>query len=169
MEKKSSSLTNIFVYLLMFFLILIIIMTPLLRLIFKDNSSNEVTTPNDQVTTASALTCQKEVTVGQMVYDIRITSNYGNDILNKVTFIYTLPDVTDTTIVDDPIMNEITTIRNSMLVEETTTDNKIKFVLTKEVKETNPTNTTLDAYYNPLDLQRTNLETLGYSCQVLTA
>ena len=33
----------------------------------------------------------------------------------------------------------------------------------------NPANTSLDNYYSPLETQRTNLETLGYSCSQLTA
>ena len=61
------------------------------------------------------------------------------------------------------------TIRNSGLVEETTNGLSTIFTLTKEKKEANPTNTSLDAYFQPLDIQQSNLESLGYNCSTLTA
>ena len=104
-----------------------------------------------------------------MVYNVTINSNYGNNVLNKVTFTYEMPAVMDPTIVDNPILTEINNLRNTGLLEETTTDTRTSIVLTKERKESNPTNTSLDAYFQPLASQRTNLESLGYTCQTLTA
>ena len=167
-EKKESSLTNIFVYLLIVIFIILIIIPPVFRIFFNDDTSNNNTNTNN-LTSATALTCKREVPVGTMVYNVTITSNYGNNVLNKVTFTYEMPEVIDPTIVDNPILTEINTLRNTGLLEETTTDTKTSFVLTKERKESNATNTSLDAYFQPLASQRTNLESLGYTCQTLTA
>ena len=167
-EKKESSLTNIFVYLLIVIFIILIIIPPVFRIFFNDDTSNNNTNTNN-LTSATALTCKREVPVGTMVYNVTITSNYGNNVLNKVTFTYEIPEVIDPTIVDNPILTEINNLRNTGLLEETTTDTKTSFVLTKERKESNPTNTSLDTYFQPLESQRTNLESLGYTCQTLTA
>lgn len=169
-NKKESSFVNIFVYLLIVVLIVLIAFPPLARVFFKedeviDNTSNG----SDSLSTATALTCRREVTVGTMIYNVTITSNYGNDILNKVTFNYELPEVIDQTVVDNPVDTEINTIRNSGLVEEHSTETSISFVLTKEMKEANPTNTSLDTFFQPLDAQTANLESLGYTCSTLTA
>lgn len=167
-EKKESSLTNIFVYLLIVIFIILIIIPPVFRIFFNDDTSNNNTNTNN-LTSATALTCKREVPVGTMVYNVTITSNYGNNVLNKVTFTYEMPAVMDPTIVDNPILTEINNLRNTGLLEETTTDTRTSFILTKERKESNPTNTSLDAYFQPLASQRTNLESLGYTCQTLTA
>lgn len=167
-EKKESSLTNIFVYLLIVIFIILIIIPPVFRIFFNDDTSNNNTNTNN-LTSATALTCKREVPVGTMVYNVTITSNYGNNVLNKVTFTYEMPEVIDPTIVDNPILTEINNLRNTGLLEETTTDTRTSFVLTKERKESNSTNTSLDAYFQPLASQRTNLESLGYTCQTLTA
>ena len=167
-EKKESSLTNIFVYLLIVIFIILIIILPVFRIFFNDDTSNNNTNTNN-LTSATALTCKREVPVGTMVYNVTITSNYGNNVLNKVTFTYEMPEVIDPTIVDNPILTEINNLRNTGLLEETTTDTKTSFVLTKERKESNAANTSLDAYFQPLASQRTNLESLGYTCQTLTA
>lgn len=167
-EKKESSLTNIFVYLLIVIFIILIIIPPVFRIFFNDDTSNNNTNTNN-LTSATALTCKREVPVGTMVYNVTITSNYGNNVLNKVTFTYEIPEVIDPTIVDNPILTEINNLRNTGLLEETTTDTRTSFVLTKERKESNPANTSLDTYFQPLESQRTNLESLGYTCQTLTA
>ena len=60
-------------------------------------------------------------------------------------------------------------IRNSGLVEETTDNLSTTFVLTKETKEANPSNTSLDAFFQPLENQQANLEALGYTCSTITA
>lgn len=170
-EKKESSFMNIFVYLLIVIFILLIAAPPLTRIFFSEdttniNNSNNI---NNKVNTATALTCRKEVTVGTMIYNVTITSNYGNDNLNKVTFIYDAPATIDPTIIDNPILTEMNNIRNSGLVEEVTDELSTTFVLTKEMKEANPTNTSLDAFFQPLEAQQTNLESLGYTCSTLTA
>lgn len=171
-EKKESSIINIFVYLLIVILIILIILPPLTRVFFKEsttdtniNSSNN----NDTVSSATALTCRREVTVGTMIYNVTITSNYGNNTLNKVTFSYEAPEVVDNTVTDNPVLTEMETIRISGLVEETTNGLSTIFTLTREVKEANPTNTSLDTFFQPLDSQTTTLESLGYTCSTLTA
>lgn len=171
-EKKESSIMNIFVYLLIVILIILIILPPITRVFFKEsttdtniNSSNN----NDTVSSATALTCRREVTVGTMIYNVTITSNYGNNTLNKVTFSYETPEVVDNTVTDNPVLTEMNTIRNSGLVEETTNGLSTIFTLTREVKEANPTNTSLDTFFQPLDSQTTTLESLGYTCSTLTA
>lgn len=171
-EKKESSIINIFVYLLIVILIILIILPPITRVFFKEsttdtniNSSNNT----DTVSSATALTCRREVTVGTMIYNVTITSNYGNNTLNKVTFSYEAPEVVDNTVTDNPVLTEMETIRNSGLVEETTNGLSTIFTLTREVKEANPTNTSLDTFFQPLDSQTTTLESLGYTCSTLTA
>lgn len=171
-EKKESSIINIFVYLLIVILIILIILPPITRVFFKEsttdtniNSSNN----NDTVSSATALTCRREVTVGTMIYNVTVTSNYGNNTLNKVTFSYEAPEVVDNTVTDNPVLTEMETIRNSGLVEETTNGLSTIFTLTREVKEANPTNTSLDTFFQPLDSQTTTLESLGYTCSTLTA
>lgn len=171
-EKKESSIMNIFVYLLIVILIILIILPPITRVFFKEsttdtniNSSNN----NDTVSSATALTCRREVTVGTMFYNVTITSNYSNNTLNKVTFTYEAPEVVDNTVTDNPVLTEMNTIRNSGLVEETTNGLSTIFTLTREVKEANPTNTSLDTFFQPLDSQTTTLESLGYTCSTLTA
>ena len=171
-EKKESSIMNIFVYLLIVILIILIILPPITRVFFKEsttdtniNSSNGTNT----VSSATALTCRREVTVGTMIYNVTITSNYGNNTLNKVTFSYEAPEVVDNTVTDNPVLTEMETIRNSGLVEETTNGLSTIFTLTREMKEANPTNTSLDTFFQPLDTQTTTLESLGYTCSTLTA
>ena len=171
-EKKESSIMNIFIYLLIAILIILIILPPLTRVFFKEsttdtniNSSNGTNT----ISSATALTCRREVTVGTMIYNVTITSNYGNNTLNKVTFNYEAPEVVDNTVTDNPVLTEMNTIRNSGLVEETTNGLSTIFTLTREVKEANPTNTSLDTFFQPLDTQTTTLESLGYTCSTLTA
>ena len=166
-EKKESSVTNIFVYLLIVILIILIAAPPLCRIFFKNE--NTVINSNSTSQSATALTCRREVTVGTMIYNVSVTSNYSNDTLNKVTFTYEAPEVVDNTITDNPVITEMATIRNSGLVEETTNGLSTIFTLTKEKKEANPTNTSLDAYFQPLDIQQSNLESLGYNCSTLTA
>ena len=171
-EKKESSIMNIFIYLLIAILIILIILPPLTRVFFKEsttdtniNSSNGTNT----ISSATALTCRREVTVGTMIYNVTITSNYGNNTLNKVTFSYEAPEIVDNTVTDNPVLTEMETIRNSGLVEETTNGLSTIFTLTREVKEANPTNTSLDTFFQPLDTQTTTLESLGYTCSTLTA
>ncbi len=172
-EKKESSIINIFVYLLIVVLIILIALPPLFRVFFNEsttdtniNSSNN----NDAgVSSATALTCRREVTVGTMIYNVTITSNYGDNTLNKVTFTYEAPEVVDNTVTDNPVLTEMATIRNSGLVEETTNGLSTIFTLTREMKEANPTNTSLDTFFQPLDTQTTTLESLGYTCSTLTA
>ncbi len=169
MEKKSSGVPNILIYFIMFLLVLIVAAPPIFRIIFKEEEQATPPTTSSGVTQATALTCQRDVVVGSMTYHVKIVSNYGNNILNKVTFVYTLPTVTDEIIVDNPVLTEMNTIRNSGLVTETNSATDVTFVLTREMKEATPANTSLDNYFNPLETQRTNLETLGYSCSQLTA
>ena len=171
-EKKESSIINIFVYLLIVILIILIIIPPLTRIFFKEDTTNEnINSSNnsDTISSATALTCRREVTVGTMIYNVTITSNYGNNTLNKVTFSYEAPEVVDNTVTDNPVLTEMNTIRNSGLVEETTNGLSTIFTLTREVKEANPTNTSLDTFFQPLDSQTTTLESLGYTCSTLTA
>lgn len=171
-NKKSSSIINIFVYLLIFILILLIAIPPLTRIFLKEDttsSNNNKTNSTNTVKSATALTCRREVTVGTMIYNVTITSNYGDDVLNKVTFNYQLPSILDSTVTDNPVEAEINTLRSTGLVEETTTDTAVTFILTKENKEANPTNTALDNYFQPLDAQTTNLEALGYTCSSISA
>ena len=172
-EKKSSSFINIFVYLLIVILVILIALPLVLRVVFKEeesviNNPNNASNANN-ASTATALNCNREVVVGTMNYSVSITSNYSNDTLNKVTFLYSLTTPYDATVTDNPVVNEINLIRNSGLVTEESTDTEFKFVLTKEQKEANATNTSLDSYFQPIDAQRTNLESLGYTCSTLTA
>lgn len=170
-EKKESSLTNIFVYLLIVIFIILIAAPPLTRIFFSDDTNNNSNNNSNSngLTSATALTCSREVTVGTMVYNVTITSNYGNDTLNKVTFRYDMPSVIDETVTDNPVLTEMNNLRSTGLVEENTTDTSTSFVLTRENKEANPTNTSLDSFFQPLDAQTTNLESLGYTCHTLTA
>lgn len=172
-EKKSSSFINIFVYLLIVILVILIALPLVFRVVFKEeesviNNPNNASNASD-ASTATALNCNREVVVGTMNYSVSITSNYSNDMLNKVTFLYSLTTPYDATVTDNPVVNEINLIRNSGLVTEESTDTEFKFVLTKEQKEANATNTSLDSYFQPIDAQRTNLESLGYTCSTLTA
>ena len=50
-----------------------------------------------------------------MIYNVTISSNYTNDELTKVTFMYDLPEILDPSITDNPVITEIDTIRNSGL------------------------------------------------------
>ena len=171
-EKKESSIMNIFVYLLIVILIILIILPPLTRVFFKEsNTDTNINSSNgtNAVSSATALTCRREVTVGTMIYNVIITSNYGNNTLNKVTFTYEAPEVVDNTVIDNPVLTEMNAIRNSGLVEETTNGLSTIFTLTRDVKEANPTNTSLDTFFQPLDSQTTTLESLGYTCSTLTA
>ena len=171
-EKKESSIINIFVYLLIVIFIILIILPPLTRVFFKEDTTNaNINSSNnsDTISSATALTCRREVTVGTMIYNVTITSNYSNNTLNKVTFNYEAPEVVDNTVTDNPVLTEMNTIRNSGLVEETTNGLSTIFTLTREVKEANPTNTSLDTFFQPLDSQTTTLESLGYTCSTLTA
>ena len=171
-EKKESSIMNIFVYLLIVILIILIILPPLTRVFFKEsNTDTNINSSNgtNAVSSATALTCRREVTVGTMIYNVTITSNYGNNTLNKVTFSYEAPEVVDNTVIDNPVLTEMNAIRNSGLVEETTNGLSTIFTLTRDVKEANPTNTSLDTFFQPLDTQTTTLESLGYTCSTLTA
>ena len=171
-EKKESSIMNIFVYLLIVILIILIILPPLTRVFFKEsNTDTNINSSNgtNAVSSATALTCRREVTVGTMIYNVTITSNYGNNTLNKVTFTYEAPEVVDNTVIDNPVLTEMNAIRNSGLVEETTNGLSTIFTLTRDVKEANPTNTSLDTFFQPLDTQTTTLESLGYTCSTLTA
>ena len=95
--------------------------------------------------------------------------NNTNDELTKVTFMYNLPEILDPSITEDQVMNEINTIRSSGLVEDESTDTQIRLILTKELKEANPDNTSLDNFFQPIDLQQSNLESLGYTCSTITA
>ena len=172
-EKKSSSFINIFVYLLIVILVILIALPLVFRVVFKEeesviNNPNNASNASD-ASTATALNCNREVVVGTMNYSVSITSNYSNDTLNKVTFLYSLTTPYDATVTDNPVVNEINLIRNSGLVTEESTDTEFKFVLTKEQKNSNATNTSLDSYFQPIDEQRTNLESLGYTCSTLTA
>ena len=171
-EKKESSIMNIFVYLLIVILIILIILPPLTRVFFKEsNTDTNINSSNgtNAVSSATALTCRREVTVGTMIYNVTITSNYGNNTLNKVTFTYEAPEVVDNTVIDNPVLTEMNAIRNSGLVEETTNGLSTIFTLTRDVKEANPTNTSLDTFFQPLDSQTSTLESLGYTCSSLTA
>ena len=172
-EKNSSSFINIFVYLLIVILVILIALPLVFRVVFKEEES-VINNPNNDsnasdASTATALNCSREVVVGTMNYSVSITSNYSNDTLNKVTFLYSLTTPYDATVTDNPVVNEINLIRNSGLVTEESTDTEFKFVLTKEQKDSNATNTSLDSYFQPIDEQRTNLESLGYTCSTLTA
>ena len=171
-EKKESSIMNIFIYLLIVIFIILIILPPLTRVFFKEsNTDTNINSSNgtNAVSSATALTCRREVTVGTMIYNVTITSNYGNNTLNKVTFTYEAPEVVDNTVIDNPVLTEMNAIRNSGLVEETTNGLSTIFTLTRDVKEANPTNTSLDTFFQPLDSQTTTLESLGYTCSTLTA
>ena len=167
-NKKENSLMNIFVYFLIVILILLIIAPPVTRIFFKKEKTNNNINSNN-IKNATALICRKETTVGTMIYNITVTSNYANNILNKVTFNYELPKMPDTTVTDNPVITEINNIRNTGIVEETSTEKSTIFILTKENKEKNPTNTSLDSFFQPLKEQKANLESLGYTCQSLTA
>lgn len=164
--KKSVSLTNIIVYFLIALFIILIALPPLTRIFLKVDTSNNTNTSNN-LNTATALTCRREVVVGTMIYNETITSNYGNNVLNKVTFVYEMPEVLDDTVTENPVLGEIETLRNSGLVTETTDSLSTTFVLTKESMEANPNNI-LTSYFQPLEMQTTNLESLGYSCSSLT-
>ena len=171
-EKKESSIMNIFIYLLIVIFIILIILPPLTRVFFKESTTDtNINSSNgtNAVSSATALTCRREVTVGTMIYNVIITSNYGNNTLNKVTFTYEAPEVVDNTVIDNPVLTEMNAIRNSGLVEETTNGLSTIFTLTRDVKEANPTNTSLDTFFQPLDSQTTTLESLGYTCSSLTA
>ena len=171
-EKKESSIMNIFIYLLIVIFIILIILPPLTRVFFKESTTDtNINSSNgtNAVSSATALTCRREVTVGTMIYNVTITSNYGNNTLNKVTFSYEAPEIVDNTVTDNPVLTEMNTIRNSGLVEETNNGLSTIFTLTREVKEANPTNTSLDTFFQPLDSQTTTLESLGYTCSTLTA
>ena len=171
-EKKESSIMNIFIYLLIVIFIILIILPPLTRVFFKESTTDtNINSSNgtNAVSSATALTCRREVTVGTMIYNVTITSNYSNNTLNKVTVNYEAPEVADNTVTDNPVLTEMNTIRNSGLVEETTNGLSTIFTLTREVKEANPTNTSLDTFFQPLDSQTTTLESLGYTCSTLTA
>ena len=104
-----------------------------------------------------------------MIYNVTVLSNYSNDTLNKVTFSYEQPEVVDTTVTDNPVLTEINFIRSTGLTEEATDGLSTVFVLTKEKKAANATNTSLDTFFQPLNDQRSNLESLGYTCSTLTA
>lgn len=170
-EKENSSFINIFIYLLIVILVILIALPLIFRIVFKEEESviNNPNNSNNAATTATALNCSREVVVGTMNYSVSITSNYSNDTLNKVTFLYALTTPYDATVNVNPVIDEINLIRNSGLVTEDSTDTEFKFVLTKEQKDANPTNTSLDNYFQPLEEQQTNLESLGYTCSALTA
>ncbi|HIT37887.1 MAG TPA: hypothetical protein IAB59_05380 [Candidatus Onthousia faecipullorum] len=169
-EKKESSIINIFIYILIVLFIILIAIPPLTRIFFREeNTVNINNSNNNESGTATALTCRKEVVVGTMIYNVTVLSNYSNDTLNKVTFSYEQPEVVDTTVTDNPVLTEINFIRSTGLTEEATDGLSTVFVLTKEKKAANATNTSLDTFFQPLNDQRSNLESLGYTCSTLTA
>ena len=168
-NKKESSIINIFIYLLIVVFIILIALPPICRIVFKENSDNINNGEDATVKSVTALNCNREATVGTMVYNITISSNYTDDELTKVTFMYNLPEVVDSTITVNPIVTEINDLRNSGIVEDESTDTQARFVLTKDSKENNPDNTSLDNYFQPIDVQQSNLESLGYTCSTLTA
>ena len=168
-SKKDSSIVNIFIYLLIVVFIILIALPPICRIVYKESSDNINNGENATVKSVTALNCNREVAVGTMVYNETISSNYTNDELTKVTFMYNLPEVVDSTVTDDPVMTEINTIRSSGLVEDQSTDTQTRLVLTRELKEKNSNNTSLDNYFQPIDVQQSNLESLGYTCSTLTA
>lgn len=169
-EKKESSIINIFIYILIVLFIILIAIPPLTRIFFREeNTVNINNSNNNESGTATALTCRKEVVVGTMIYNVTVLSNYSNDTLNKVTFSYEQPEVVDTTVTDNPVLTEINFIRSTGLTEEATDGLSTVFVLTKEKKAANATNTSLDTFFQPLNNQRSNLESLGYTCSTLTA
>ena len=131
-EKKESSIMNIFIYLLIVIFIILIILPPLTRVFFKESTTDtNINSSNgtNAVSSATALTCRREVTVGTMIYNVTILSNYSNDTLNKVTFSYEQPEVPDPTVTNNPVLTEMETIRNSGLVEETTNGLSTSFIL----------------------------------------
>ena len=168
-SKKESSFINIFIYLLIVIFIILIALPPVCRVVFKESTDNINNGSNASVSNVMALNCNKDVTVDNAIYSVTISSNYTNDELTKVTFMYNLPEILDPSITEDQVMNEINTIRSSGLVEDESTDTQIRLILTKELKEANPNNTSLDNFFQPIDLQQSNLESLGYTCSTLTA
>ena len=169
-EKKESSIINIFIYILIVLFIILIAIPPLTRIFFREeNTVNINNSNNNESGNATALTCRKEVVVGTMIYNVTVLSNYSNDTLNKVTFSYEQPEVVDTTVTENPVLTEINFIRSTGLTEEATDGLSTVFVLTKEKKAANATNTSLDTFFQPLNNQRSNLESLGYTCSTLTA
>ena len=169
-EKKESSIINIFIYILIVLFIILIAIPPLTRIFFREeNTVNINNSNNNESGNATALTWRKEVVVGTMIYNVTVLSNYSNDTLNKVTFSYEQPEVVDTTVTDNPVLTEINFIRSTGLTEEATDGLSTVFVLTKEKKAANATNTSLDTFFQPLNDQRSNLESLGYTCSTLTA
>lgn len=168
-SKKESSFINIFIYLLIVIFIILIALPPICRVVFKESTDNINNGSNASVSNVMALNCNKEVIVDNVTYNVTISSNYTDDELTKVTFMYDLPEISDSGIVVNPLITEIDTIRNSGIVEDQSTDTQARFVLTKELKEANPDNTSLDSYFQPKDLQQSNLESLGYTCSTLTA
>lgn len=168
-SKKESSFINIFIYLLMVVFIILIILPPICRILFKESDDNINNIEDNTVNSVTALNCNKEITVGTVVYNVTISSNYTNDELTKVTFMYSLPEVDDSSIVVNPVITEINNLRNSGIVEDESTDTQARFILTKESKEKNPDNTSFDNFFQPIDIQQSNLEEAGYTCSVLTA
>ena len=169
MRKKFLFHKTLSIILIVLFIILIAI-PPLTRIFFREeNTVNINNSNNNESGTATALTCRKEVVVGTMIYNVTVLSNYSNDTLNKVTFSYEQPEVVDTTVTDNPVLTEINFIRSTGLTEEATDGLSTVFVLTKEKKAANATNTSLDTFFQPLNDQRSNLESLGYTCSTLTA
>lgn len=170
-NKKESSIMNIFVYLLIVIFIILIVLPPLVRIFFKEDTIRETPVEEEQLSTLTSLNCRKEVEVGTMVYDITVNTNYSNDEISKATFTYLIPEVVDNTVSDDanPVMSEINMIRNSGIIEDESTDTEYRFILTKELKEEHPDNTSLDSFFQPMEEQKTTLESFGYTCSTLTA
>ena len=165
--KKSQDIKDVFIYLAMVGLVLLIILPPVFRIAFKEEETPIVSESEDK---ATALICKKQVPIASLLYQVSITSNYINDDLSKVTIQYTIPQETDPTVVaPTAIDQEIAMFRESPAMTETQNGNIIKFVLTKESLEQNPTDAVASNYFQLYDTQLANLTNLGYTCQEMTA
>ncbi len=164
--KKQSSFTNIFVYFIIAILLFIIIMPPLFRTLLKE--PNKIKKSELDSHKIEALNCKKEAVVANLTYNLYINSNYQDGEISKITFIYQVPVGFNSNDITNPLVIEMNTLKESNLATSNITDNKYTFVVTKEKKDQNPSVTSLDGYFNPLETQKTNLETLGYTCSVLS-
>ncbi len=164
-SNKKVDMKTILVYCVMVLLIVIIVLPPVLRALNTGTSEVKVKKPQG---TARALICKKSVSEGALQYELRVTSNYLETTLNKVTLSYQRNMAVDAS-VTNAIETEIAQLRQTPAVTETPSEMGSKFVMTKESLQKDPSNQLLLHYFQDFTSQQTNLQGLGYTCQEMTA
>ena len=165
-EKKGSTFL---VIIIMIVLIIFIAAPPVLRKVIKDEDTATPLGGTEDLSSMQALICQRQVSVGTMIYNINVTSSYQNNILNKVTINYTLPTTLDPTIDDsaNAVVQEMNNLRNTGVFTETTTTAATRFEATKALMDQYNSDPIISNYNQSMTTQQANFVAAGYTCQVM--